>query len=253
MKLYSKTRQVFLLSMFIATSFSLLLVSCKSNSTSLEDPEEPNNFEVCGDTLKDNDGNSYKTVQIGNQCWTAQDLRTASYQDGSSIPNVTEDIEWTGLTNGAWAYYANDDLNSDINGKLYNWFAATDSRGICPTGWKVPSDDNWKALEIELGMTEEEANSEEWRGDNKNIGGKMKDINSWSGENVTNESGFSAIPAGSRTNNGTFSASYSATWWSSSELNENTAWQRLLFNDHNHVYRGSSTKSFGFPIRCMLD
>lgn len=252
-KMYSKTRQVFLSTMVIAVSFSLLLVSCKSNSTSPEDPEEPDNFETCGDTVKDNDGNSYKTVQIGDQCWTAEDLRTTSYSDGTSIPNVTEDNEWAALSTGAWAYYLNDDLNSDINGKLYNWFAVNDSKGICPAGWKVPSDNDWKTLEIELGMTAEEANSEEWRGENNNIGGKMKDVNSWTGENVTNESGFSAIPTTSRTNGGQFSASYSANWWSSSESNEITAWKRLLHNDHNHVYRSSSTKSFGFTVRCVLD
>lgn len=142
--------------MLIAICLSLLIVSCKENSAS---PEESNNFETCGDILKEKDSNSYKTVPIGNQCWMAQDLRTTSYRDGTTIPNITENSEWAGLSTGAWAYYANNDLNSDINGKLYNWFAVNDNKGICPAGWKIPSDDNWKTLEIELGMTVDEANS----------------------------------------------------------------------------------------------
>lgn len=240
-KFYSKTRQVFLSSMFIAASSSLLLVSCKSNSTSPEDPDEPNNFEVCGDTLKDNDGNSYKTVQIGDQCWTAQDLRTTSYQDGSSIPNVTEDNEWAGLTNDAWAYYANDELNSDINGKLYNWFAAINSRGICPTGWKVPSDDDWKTLEIELGMTEEEANGEEWRGDG--IGTIMRESNR-----------FAAVLGGTRAANGQFFAGgNNGVWWSSSEIDAFTVWTRFLRNEFTQVNRNISNKVSGYSVRCLLN
>ena len=239
------------ISVLFATSFSMMLTSCEDSSTSGE-PEE-NNFETCGDVLKDIDGNNYGTVQIGGQCWTTEDMRTTSYSDGSSIPNVTDDYEWDRLTTGAWAYYLNDDFNSDIKGKLYNWFTTIDSRGVCPTGWKVPSDDDWKTLEIELGMTGEEANGTGKRGRDANIAGKMKDTNSWSGENITNESGFSAIPTTSRLNGGKFYTSYSAFWWSTSEFNETHAWRRAIVVEDNSVYRQEWSKPYGFTIRCVMN
>lgn len=238
---------------FLFMLSTLLFTSCKDNSTSNKEPED---FENCGDLLTDIDGNSYRTTQIGSQCWTAQDLSTTSYRDGTSLPNVTEDSEWDGLTTGAWAYFNNDDrnyYNSDKKGKLYNWFAVNDSRGICPAGWKVPSDNDWKTFEIALGMTQEEADMEQWRGGDANIAGKMKDPNSWSRENITNESGFSAIPTGIRSKNGAFDQSYSAVWWTSSELNESEAWERWLLPDYTEIYRNVSPQTFGFSIRCVMN
>lgn len=235
--MYLKTNRYLLTHFFIALCILFQLVSCKDNSTS---SGEPDNFETCGDSVKDNEGNSYKTVQIGDQCWTAQDLRTASYRDGTSIPNVTEDNEWAALSTGAWAYYSNDDFQSDVYGKLYNWFAVNDSKGICPAGWKVPSDDEWKTLEIELGMTAEEANNLEWRGDG--IGTKMRDIN-----------GFSADLGGTRAPNGAFSSGgNNGVWWSSSEIDASTVWTRFLRYEFTQVNRNNSNKVSGYSVRCIL-
>lgn len=213
------------------------LVSCKENSTS---SEEPDNFENCGDSITDTDGNIYQTVQIGDQCWMAEDLRTTSYRDGTSIPNISDNSEWATLSSGGWVYYANDDFNSDINGKLYNWFTVNDSKGICTTGWKIPSDNDWKTLEIELGMTPEEANSLEWRGEG--IGEKMRDTN-----------GFSAILGGTRSSNGAFfGGGNNGSWWSSSQEDTATAWTRFLRNEFTQVYRNKSNKIEGLSVRCVL-
>lgn len=237
-KMYLKTRQLFLSSMLMAVSFSLLLVSCKDSSTSSEEPE---NFETCGDSVKDSESNSYKTVQIGNQCWMAQDLRTTSYRNGTSISNITGNDEWAGLSTGAWAYYANDDFNSDINGKLYNWFAVNNSKGLCPAGWKIPSDNDWKTLEIELGMTSEEANGLEWRGDNV-------------GELMRASEGFSATLNGTRAASGSFSSGgRNGSWWSSSQEDGSTVWTRLLRDEFTQVYRNKSNKMEGLSVRCLLN
>lgn len=237
--MYSKTKYplpYLLISLFILLQF----ISCKESSTSPDDQEEPDNFENCGDSFKDTDGNSYQTVQIGDQCWMAEDLRTTSYRDGTSIPNVTGDNEWAALSTAAWAYYANDDFNSDVYGKLYNWFAVNDIKGICPAGWTVPSDDDWKILEIELGMTVEEANSTEWRGDG--IGTIMRD-----------ESGFAAVLGGTRGANGQFFAGgNNGVWWSSSEINATTVWTRFLRYEFTQVNRNNSNKASGYSIRCIL-
>lgn len=240
--MYLLSRQYVVLAVFVFASTSL--ISCKNNSTSVDDPEpEPENFQTCGDIETDADGNSYETVQIGDQCWLAEDLRTTKYRDGSSIPNVTGDNEWAGLSTGAWVYYANDDLNSDVIGKLYNWFAVNDSHGICPTGWKIPTDDDWKNLEIELGMISDEANNVEWRGTDINVGNKLQASD-----------GFSADLNGSRAPNGAFSAGgRNGSWWSSSASDGTTVWTRLLHADFSGVYRSNSNKSFGLSVRCILN
>jgi uncharacterized protein (TIGR02145 family) len=223
------------------TSVFLLFISCGENSTtSLEEADE---FQTCGDIETDVDGNSYQTVQIGDQCWLAEDLRTTKYRDGSTISNVSDNNEWAALSTGGWAYYANNDLNSDINGKLYNWFAVNNSNGICPSGWKVPTDNDWKILETELGMTLEEANNEEWRGSDMNVGERLQDVD-----------GFSAILGGSRASNGVFSSGgRNGIWWSSSEVQSVSAWTRLLRSEISGVYRNNSNKSFGLSVRCLLN
>jgi uncharacterized protein (TIGR02145 family) len=226
-----------LLSLFISFIVVIQLVSCQESSTSIEEPEA---FENCGDRITDTDGNIYQTVQIGDQCWMAEDLRTTFYRDGTSIPNVPENDEWATLSVGGWAYYANNDLNSDINGKLYNWFTVNDSKGICIAGWKVPSDNDWKNLEMELGMTPEEANSLEWRGDG--IGEIMRDTN-----------GFSASLGGTRASGGAFSGGgNNGSWWSSSQEDASTAWTRFLRSEFTQVYRNKSNKNEGLSVRCVL-
>jgi hypothetical protein len=103
-----------------------------------------NNIEY--GTLTDIDGNKYKTVKIGNQWWMAENLSVSHYRDGTSIPKVTEETQWANLTTGAWCYYNNDSDLGIIYGKLYNWYAVNDSRGLAPAGWHIPSDAEWTIL-----------------------------------------------------------------------------------------------------------
>lgn len=235
-------------SIIMFASFSMMFVSCKDNSTSAStnDPKNrvENHFETCGDKMTDTDGNSYETVQIGSQCWMAEDLRTTSNSDYTSIPNVTSNSEWAAQTTGAWAYYDNDSTNSEINGLLYNWFAVNDGNGICPTGWKIPSDAEWKKLEIELGMTSDEANSIGWRGGDMKVGEKMRA-----------KDGFAATLNGYRDPSGSFNSfGINGNLWSSSERDSSTVWTRIhaVTADFPGVYRNRDFKSFGLTARCIL-
>ena len=128
------------------------------------------NISMAG-TVYDVDGNAYQTVQIGEQIWMAENLKTTHYKNGDAIQTGYDGIAWDGLTTGAYAVYNDDESNAAIYGYLYNWYAVDDSREVCPDGWHVPTDDEYKELEIYLGMSELEANSLDWlfRGTNEDL------------------------------------------------------------------------------------
>ena len=122
----------------IFLSVFLLYFCSDSNPTKSENSED----EIAG-TVTDIDGNVYNTIKIGNQWWMAENLRVTNYHDGSAIPNITDGEEWSRLDTGAFCTYENDPGYVLTHGLLYNWYAATDNRGICPDGWHVPSDGDW--------------------------------------------------------------------------------------------------------------
>ena len=199
------------------------------------------------------DGYDYSVVQIGSQCWFKENLRTALYANGDPIPNLTNG-EWTSTTSGAQAIYDNSDANLITYGRLYNWFAVADSRGLCPSGWHVPTDGEWMTLEMELGMTSSEANDSGWRGTDQ--GAQMKsspsDSPSWNG---TNTSGFSALPGGLRGDYyGYFGfEGYNGYWWSASPYGTSVAWVRFLYSDCDNVDRSLYSLRIGFSVRCLRD
>jgi len=210
-------------------------------------------------TMTDNDGNVYPAVLIGNQCWMGANLRTTQYRDGSAIPNVTVNTTWAQLNTGAWSYYENNSSNNASHGKLYNWFAAVDPRGVCPLGWHVPTDAEWQLLESTLGMPANELNSPGVRGELQNVGGMMKTTSAWNAPNAgaSNESGFSGLPSGARDgfSDGTFfNLGDRGYWWSSSEGDQlNYARYRSLSYFNAGVGRYSSHKRSGYCIRCVQD
>ena len=146
--------------------------------------------------VTDIDGNVYQTVKIGDQWWMAENLKVIHYQNGDGITKLPNNTVWSTYGEGAYCNYDNNDSNADIYGSLYNWYAVNDSRNIAPDGWHVPTDEEWKELEMFLGMSQSEANGTGWRGTDE--GSKLKATSGWSGFNGTNESGFSALPGGSR-------------------------------------------------------
>jgi uncharacterized protein (TIGR02145 family) len=205
------------------------------------------------------DGYPYSTVKIGSQCWFNENLRTTRYRGGDAIPGDLSDSEWTSATEGAqtvygegWSeVYAGSEDESDnlaTYGRLYNWYAVNDSRGLCPAGWHVPSDAEWKELEMALGMTQAQANEEGFRGDD--IGAQLK-MPSWGG---TNSSGFSALPGGARSSgNGYFDGQGDYGFWWSSSPNGTYAWSRYLNSGSSSVSRDYANSRLGFSVRCVRD
>jgi uncharacterized protein (TIGR02145 family) len=212
-----------------------------------------------GDTaVTDIDGNVYPVVSIGNQCWMAANLKTTRYRDGSIIPNVTADTAWawTEFTSDAWCNYNNSLANDALYGKLYNWYAASNSN-ICPQGWHVPTDEEWQQLELELGMPDGDLQTTFIRGEAQNVGGKVKSYMLWSAPNsgATNESGLSGLPSGSRNDfNGNFnSVGNYGQWWTASEQNADVSWLRSVGYDFAGVLRASNGKRTGYALRCIRD
>jgi uncharacterized protein (TIGR02145 family) len=196
-------------------------------------------------TMTDQQGNVYKTIVIGTQEWMAENLKTTIYRNGDAIANVTDNTQWSELTTGAWSFYNSDSQYDCPYGKLYNWYAAADSRNVCPTGWHVPTDAEWTTLTTFLGGP-------------SSAGGKMKSTGTqhWLSPNAeaSNESGFSGLPAGGRSSLGASNdlGGY-CIWWSSSELPASYAWYRSLDYNSGEVIRFNFTKRNGFSVRCLRD
>ena len=205
----------------------------------------------CGDLLS-YQGYDYATVQIGGQCWFAENLRSENYRNGDAISAGLSDSDWYSTTSGAVTFYAESASLLSEYGRLYNWYAVDDSRGLCPSGWHVPTDGEWMAMEMGLGMTELEIDTIGWRGTDQ--GTQMKTTDKWSGGgNGTNSSGFSGLPGGFRYHEGDwYSQTFEGRWWSST-ANGSQAWCRTLKHDNERVSRGYFEKQRGFSVRCIRD
>ena len=250
---------VFLMSL----CFVMLANSCKK--------EKKANIET--GTMTDIDGNVYKTVKIGNQWWMAENLKTSRYRNGDSIIYVAEfnynldSATWNHLDSGAYCIVDNSDsTSSNFQGKmygfLYNWHTISDSRNIAPVGWHVPSDDEWKELEIYLGMQTDIADKMNWRGTNE--GNKLKIEGNSKGWNKSsdiyavwgsNESGFTALGGGCCMYNGIWGnpgVLSTGFWWTSS-TNSNQPMYRYLDYHKPNIFRYYGPKTYGFSIRCIKD
>ncbi len=209
-------------------------------------------------TVLDNDGNLYKTIKIGEQWWMAENLQVTHYRNGDIIPNVTDNSEWTNLDSGALCYYDNNKTNKNDYGALYNWYAMNDTRNIAPAGWHVPTDTEWKQLEMYLGMSQTDADNENWRGTDQ--GGKLKETGTshWNNPNTgaTNESGFTARGGGYRSYsfNGAFDGKGQyATFGTATESDAQNTWHHYLYFSTDEVGRGTANKADGFTVRLVKD
>jgi uncharacterized protein (TIGR02145 family) len=212
------------------------------------------------DTLIDIDGNIYESVKIGNQWWMAENLKVTHYRNGDSIPKVTDKIEWSTIISGAFCNYANAASFDTTYGHLYNWFSVIDNRGIAPEGWHVPTDEEWKELEMYLGMSPNDADETEWRGTDE--GGKLKEVGltHWKSPNTgaNNQSGFKALPGGGRAGYEPYEGNYYylgelASIWSSTEATNLLAWFRDISYQKSNIKRSNISKRNGFSIRCVKD
>ena len=205
---------------------------------------------TCGtSTVTDIDGNSYNTVLIGSQCWTKSNLKVTKYNDGTAIPDETaNNAGWGGLTTGARSIHTGYTGSSSYiatYGYLYNWYAATDNRKLCPTGWHIPSELEWNSLFNSIGGI-------------LVAGQKMTYTGSslWTSiiNTVDNSSGFTAIPGGYRSFLGSFwNIGNVAEFWGSSvsPSNSNQAWS--FYIEDGDISVGSNNKPWGSSIRCLKD
>ena len=188
---------------------------------------------------------NFRSVQIGDQVWMVENLNTDTFRNGDSIPQATSAEEWVGAgreEKPAWCYYENKAGNGVRYGKLYNWHAVMDPRGLAPEGWHVATDAEWRQTTDYLGG--EDA-----------AGTKMKDSTGWVGKgNGTNESGFSALPGGSRNLYGEFAyGEQAAYWWTATESDDELAWYRVIDQSPYYVYRTNYSKANGMSVRCVKD
>jgi uncharacterized protein (TIGR02145 family) len=229
--------------------------------------DDPNaNWEPDDDWIDTRDGQTYKTVQIGSQVWMAENIRATVYADGTPLVDGTDAGDIKGdYTTKYWFVYNNYPENKDIYGLLYTWAAAMNGeassdgnpsgvQGICPTGWHVPSDSEWKELEMFLGMSQSDADAAQvWRGTDE--GTELKTTFGWNSDgNGTNLSGFSALPAGFRHFDANFgSLGIAALFWNSTEYDSQNAWGRLLMFNYEGVFRNNDVKDRGLSVRCIKD
>jgi uncharacterized protein (TIGR02145 family) len=207
-------------------------------------------------SVSDIDGNIYKTVQIGDQTWMTENLRTTRFNDGTPIAIVKDNTEWCGtalnLESAKRTWYNNDSATYNIkNGIIYNGFSVGFNK-ICPVGWRVPSDDDWKKMEIFLGMSVKQADAENTRGTNEGL--QLKDLSEWSdGGNGFNTSSYSGLPGGMRAPLGTFTGTGSlGQWWSSTKhVQYDYLWTRTLTADSKAVTRTLDGMQGGCSIRCL--
>ena len=190
-----------------------------------------------------NDGDSYETILIADQLWMLENLKVTQYSNGDIMPIWNSNSECSNQSNGAYIVYDNTPSNTNVYGNLYNWYAVNDDRGICPDGWHVPSDDEWTILI-------------DYLGGNGVAGGKMKEtgIIHWNSPNTgaTNESGFTALPAGYRDDtNGSFGyMGIYGYFWSNSTNGNNVSFWQLAYNNSN-AYNGQASKTFAMSVRCI--
>lgn len=218
--------------------------TCGSSSDDVQIVFLPEVFACSSSIVVDVDNNVYNTVQIGEQCWLKENLRTTKYRNAVDIdyPGTSNQV-WTDNTNGAYAWYNNDPSNGTSYGALYNWYATQNANGLCPEGWHVPSVSEWTALIVHLGGA-------------SIAGGPMKLTTLWSAPNTaaTNASGFSAQPAGYRQNTGGFALqNLFGYMWSSTPINTLAAWGRGLSYTSAAVTDYNNYKNDGFAVRCIRD
>ena len=188
-------------------------------------------------------------VVIGTQTWMTYNLDVTNFRNGEEIPEAKSQEEWIAAgekQQAAWCYCVNDPKNGTKYGKLYNWYAANDARGLAPMGWHVPTDQEWTVLSTFLGGEDV-------------AGEKMKSSSGWKDGNGNNSSGFTGLPGGIRYFRGVFSRDYCVvcdgfgSWWSASETSDSNAWYRELASLNSYLYRGPYNRNTGLSVRCVKD
>jgi uncharacterized protein (TIGR02145 family) len=225
-------------SLLIVVAIIVIISSCKKENSS-------QNNACSSTTVTDIDGNVYNTIKIGTQCWMQQNLKTTHYRDGSAIIEMEDSASWANAYGvGAWCYFEGNSSYNNTFGKLYNWYAATNPRQLCPAGWHIPTDSDFQKLSDYLGGNSVSASH-------------MELISSlWQAPNngADNSSGFSALPGGEREGYGSFDDfSIRAYFWTSTPYNSVFSWNRGVYTDDSICYHFFDINTAGHSIRCVGD
>jgi uncharacterized protein (TIGR02145 family) len=247
----------FINALLLGSIVIITFYACKEEESNSGYPTNPTNGKtkaifnpnITYGTMTDKEGNVYKTVTIGTQTWMAENLRSIKFNDGSEIPNITGSLEWIKLTTSAFCNYSNTSNLDTIAtyGRLYNWYAVNSGK-LAPKGWHVPTDDEWRTLISYIG------------GESKAIL-KLSEtgITHWNNAFivVTNETGFTAIPGGMKEVNSEYSRfsemGQGCGYWSSTVNGNTEAYSRYLKANFYNFWSNSSSKKYGFSVRCIKD
>jgi len=233
----------------LAALVLMLAISCKKENNTIPSSlisDKSSTQALMADNIEPD---KIASVRIGTQRWMVKNLDVSRYRNGDKIPQVKRKADWAALTTGAWCWHNNDSATGAVYGKLYNWYAVNDPRGLAPAGWHIPSDAEWDTLSTYLG---------------NNAGGKLKDTGTieagtglWYAPNTgaTNKTGFTGLPGGDRANDGTFAnVGYHAFWWSSTPSDMYHATIYLLNYDEGGIHKGGGFDDrCGFSVRCIKD
>ena len=239
-----ENKDFFVISIFYTV---VLLFACVNTENTNSKIKIQNSPESITETNSFDPNNNFDEIKIGTQTWAIKNLNVSTFRDGDPIPEAKTTDEWGKANNNkepVWCYYDNAPKNGKKYGKLYNWYAVIDSRGLAPKGWHIPNNAEWTTLTDFLG-------GEFVSG----TGTKMKSASGWEKNgNGSNESGFLGLPGGLRNYNGPFNdIDCTGNWWSSSEYSSISAWSLSLYYFNSDVKRGSDYKEYGLSVRCLRD
>jgi uncharacterized protein (TIGR02145 family) len=183
-----------------------------------------------------------REVRIGHATWMATNLDVTRYRNGDAIPQVTDPEKWKKLKTGAWCWYNNDQKNGQKYGRLYNWYAVNDKRGLGPKGWHVATRKEWDQLAEDLGGPDHAAKT-------------MKEKGTWkeNGDPYDNSSGFSARAGGGRYNGRYLSITFNANFWTADDSTATIAHARFISASADALYTSSYDKPWGYSVRCVKD
>jgi uncharacterized protein (TIGR02145 family) len=198
-------------------------------------------------TVTDSEGNVYNTILINGMWWMAENIRVRHYNDGSLIPTGFSNSDWLELTSGAWTYFNNDPAFDTITGKLYNYYAAADPRGICPVGWRLPTDQEIRDLRDELGGFQQAGGPMKATGTHEGGDGLWKEPNA----GATNATGFTAQPTGARIHGSFFNQRTGAYFWTADEFDADFARNFIMVYDTSSLLRQNVQKHYGLAVRCV--
>ena len=208
-------------------------------------------------TVADVDGNVYHSVTVGTLVWSLENLKVTHYRNSDPIPNVTDNATWSALTSGAYCDYENDPDNSPVYGRLYNWYAVTDSRNIAPEGWHVATASEWMTLINYL-----IDNGYGYGGSGDDIAKSLASISGWTAiglpgcvgndQTSNNSSGFTGLPSGYRLADGSYIGLESRTFWWGAETGARPM-KGIFYNDDDVQHQDLGDQSFGASVRCVKD